>query len=253
MQSASKDPESAELMAEDSADTNPRRKTIGHLVDDGNSRNSFDKADQEDQKDPKEKADDTNEEGRKSEVFEKAPSLANDKNLAVADGAPQGVESKPLEESSPSGISKRVPVTLEERHTANHVVSFTENNDTEEESLRVTIVSEKDSKKNRKSKPQIMVSSLIKPQTGYGQSMVENNGADTLGYDEQSHRRAVSNHYGSNKNLNFGQESRRVAETTPKFDYTKHSLMQMDDVDFDELLECAEENIESSAFFASSM
>ena len=29
--------------------------------------------------------------------------------------------------------------------------------------------------------------------------------------------------------------------------------MQMNDVDFDELLECAEENIESSAFFASSV
>ena len=55
--------------------------------------------------------------------------------------------------------------------------------------------------------------------------MIENNGADTLGYDEQSHRRAVSNHYGSNKNLNFGTESRRLAETTPKFDYTKQSLM----------------------------
>ena len=50
--SVSKDPESAELMAEDSADTNPRRKTIGHLVDDGNSRETFEKADQEDQKDP---------------------------------------------------------------------------------------------------------------------------------------------------------------------------------------------------------
>ena len=29
--------------------------------------------------------------------------------------------------------------------------------------------------------------------------------------------------------------------------------MQMDDIDFDELLECAEDNIESSAFFASSV
>ena len=134
------------------------------------------------------------------------------------------------------------------------MVSFTENNETEEESLRVTIISEKDSKKStRKSKPQITVSSLKKPQTGYGQSMIETNGADTLGYDEQSHRRAISNQYGSQQNLNFGIESKRAAETTPKFDYTKHSLMQMDDVDFDELLECAEENIESSAFFASSM
>ena len=36
---------------------------------------------------------------------------------------------------------------------ATNVVSFTDNNDTEEESLRMTVVSEKDSKKNRKSKP----------------------------------------------------------------------------------------------------
>ena len=42
-------------------------------------------------------------------------------------------------------------------------------------------------------------------------------------------------------------------ETTPKFDLTQNSLMQMNDIDFDELLECAEENIESSAFFASSV
>ena len=36
---------------------------------------------------------------------------------------------------------------------APNVVSFTDNNDTEEESLRVTAVSEKDSKRTRKSKP----------------------------------------------------------------------------------------------------
>ena len=76
------------------------------------------------------------------------------------------MESKEVEEASPKQSSKRAPVSLEERPTASHVVSFTENNDTEEESLRVTIVSEKDSKtcqirrssledssKKRKSKP----------------------------------------------------------------------------------------------------
>jgi len=61
-------------------DINPRRKTIGHLVDDGNSRKSFDKADQEDPDNTKGKVDDVNQEGRKSEVFEKAPEVANDKN-----------------------------------------------------------------------------------------------------------------------------------------------------------------------------
>lgn len=43
-------------------------------------------------------------------------------------------------------------------------------------------------------------------------------------------------------------------DPTPKFDsLDRVNLMQMNDVDFDELLECADENIESSAFFASSM
>lgn len=36
------------------------------------------------------------------------------------------------------------------------------------------------------------------------------------------------------------------------FDLSQN-LMKMNDLDFEELLECAEENIESSAFFASSV
>ena len=51
---------------------------------------------------------------------------------------------------------KQAAVAQDERpaaKAATNVVSFTDNNDTEEESLRVTVVSEKDSKKNRKSKP----------------------------------------------------------------------------------------------------
>jgi len=47
-------------------DINPRRKTIGHLVDDGNSKKSFEKADQDDMNNSKEKVDDVNNEGRES-------------------------------------------------------------------------------------------------------------------------------------------------------------------------------------------
>jgi hypothetical protein len=34
--------------------------------------------------------------------------------------------------------------------------------------------------------------------------------------------------------------------------YTAEDLLGMNDIDFDELLECADENIENTAFFASS-
>ena len=78
--STSREPEGAELINEDSMDINPRRKTIGHLVDDGNSKKSFDKADQDDMNNSKEKVDDVNNEGRESQLFEKAPETANDKN-----------------------------------------------------------------------------------------------------------------------------------------------------------------------------
>lgn len=34
--------------------------------------------------------------------------------------------------------------------------------------------------------------------------------------------------------------------------YTADELLEMNNIDFDELLECADENIENTAFFASS-
>ena len=78
-----------------------------------------------------------------------------------------------------------------------------------------------------------------------------------LGFNQKNvnHRRVVSSHHPAQ--VNFSKEiSRngqvRAVDSTPKFDYAAN-LMQMDDIDFDELLECAEENIESSAFFASSV
>ena len=48
------------------------------------------------------------------------------------------------------------------------------------------------------------------------------------------------------------QPQQQPRSTYKTFDLTTN-LMQMNDLDFEELLECAEENIENSAFFASSV
>ena len=67
-----------------------------------------------------------------------------------------------------------------------------------------------------------------------------------MGRSSSTHKIA-SNRLHSSKNHVPSQRA-----TLRTFDLSSN-IMKMNDLDFDELLECAEENIENSAFFASSV
>ena len=72
------------------------------------------------------------------------------------------------------------------------------------------------------------------------------------GRSSSTHKAARDSRRRSGKNTVTNKQHQQRSNNYKTFDLTSN-LMQMNDLDFEELLECAEENIENSAFFASSV